>query len=158
MTHHITSTTDADLGTALRNWFEAWHADVQAVDFEHARRLFHDDVLGFGTHMHIVSGLEHLEQQQWRSVWPSIQGFTFTTDEMHCGASGDGLQAWALVPWTSTGFHADGSEFDRPGRATVLFRRETLNDGWRAFHTHISLAPGTPQRSHGRTAAGTSAH
>ena len=30
MTHHITSTTDADLGTALRNWFEAWHADVQA--------------------------------------------------------------------------------------------------------------------------------
>lgn len=151
------ATTNNELQAALRDWFEAWHADVQAVDFVHARRLFHDDVLGFGTHMHIVSGLEHLEQQQWRSVWPTIRDFRFHTDELHCGASADGLQAWALVPWSSTGFHADGSEFNRPGRATVLFRRASTAEPWRAFHTHISLAPGTPQRSHGAPQATTHA-
>jgi ketosteroid isomerase-like protein len=134
----------------IRDWFTTWDGYVRARDYESARELFHPDVVGFGTHMRVVSGLEHLEQNQWRNVWGTIADFRFLVDELQTGLSGDGLQAWAVVPWTSTGYHEDGSTFDRPGRATVVFTRETPTAPWRAIHTHISLAPGTPQRSYGR--------
>lgn len=140
---------ESTLKSALRGWFQTWDGYVRTRDYESARALFHDTVIGFGTHMRLVSGLERLEQDQWRSVWGTIEDFRFLVDDLHCEASGDGLQAWAIVPWTSTGFHADGSTFDRPGRATVIFTRSASHEPWRAVHTHISLAPGTPQRSHG---------
>ncbi len=135
---------------AIADWFMTWDTYVRARDYERARELFHPDVVGFGTHMRVVSGLEHLELNQWRNVWETIEDFRFTIDDLHSGVSDDGLQSWAVVPWTSTGFNEDGSTFDRPGRATVIFIRETVTDHWRAIHTHISLAPGTPQRSFGR--------
>lgn len=135
---------------AIRDWFTTWDDCVRARDYERARVLFHPDVIGFGTHMRIVSGLGHLEQHQWRNVWGTIADFRFLVDELQTGVSGDGLQAWAVVPWISTGFHEDGSSFDRPGRATIIFTRDTIDASWLAIHTHISLAPGTPQRSFGR--------
>lgn len=134
---------------ALSDWFETWGNLVAEVDFVSARPLFHDDVIGFGTFMDVVRGLEHLEQRQWRSIWPTIEGFTFLVDELVSGVSDDGKQAYGIVPWTSTGFHEDGTQYHRPGRATVIFTRESATDAWRAIHTHISLAPGTPQTSHG---------
>ena len=54
---------------AIRDWFTTWDSYVRARDYESARALFHSDVIGFGTHMRVVSGLEHLEQNQWRNVW-----------------------------------------------------------------------------------------
>jgi ketosteroid isomerase-like protein len=144
-------TLDDTLHTELRAWFESWAGHVRACDFEAARGLFDPEVVGFGTRMHVVRGLERLESQQWRHVWPTIDGFRFVLDELHCAASDDGRQAWAVVPWVSTGFHQDGTPFDRPGRATVIFTRAAGDQPWRAVHTHISLAPGTPQRSYGRT-------
>jgi ketosteroid isomerase-like protein len=141
---------EALLRAELAAWLTEWAGFVRARDYASARRLFDRDVVGFGTHMRIVQGLEHLEQEQWRNVWGTIEDFRFLTDDLYCGASSDGLQSWAIVPWTSTGFHEDGSLFDRPGRATILFRRVNSTDSWRAMHTHISLAPGTPQRSFGR--------
>jgi ketosteroid isomerase-like protein len=134
----------------IRDWFTTWDSYVRARDYVSARALFHPAVIGFGTHMRIVSGLEHLEQNQWRNVWGTIEDFRFLVDELQTSVSDDGRQAWAVVPWTSTGFHEDGTPFDRPGRATVIFTRESANGPWRAIHTHISLAPGTPQRSDGR--------
>lgn len=142
---------EPDIHHEIANWFTTWDGYVRAQDYEQARDLFHPNVIGFGTHMRVVSGLEHLEQNQWRNVWGTIENFHFTVEELHSGVSDDGLQAWAVVPWTSTGFHEDGSTFHRPGRATVIFVRETNTDRWRAIHTHISLAPGTPQRSFGRS-------
>ncbi len=136
----------------LRAWLQTWDSHVRARDFESARALFHAEVIGFGTHMRLVRGLDHLEHEQWRNVWPTIDGFRFQVDQLETGASNDGLLAWAVVPWSSTGFHEDGRPFERPGRATVLFAREHWNEPWLATHTHISLAPGTPQRSHGRLA------
>lgn len=130
-------------------WFNEWDGYVRAVDFASARRLFHPEAVGFGTYMEYVRGLDELERRQWRSIWGTIEGFRFLTDRLICGVSSDGRQAWGIVPWTSTGFHEDGSTFERPGRATVLFVRESPDDGWQAIHTHISLSPGTPQRSHG---------
>jgi ketosteroid isomerase-like protein len=141
----------------IKAWFDEWSGYVADVDFESARALFHPDVVGFGTYMEYVHGLDALEQQQWRSIWGTIADFRFLTDRLICGvgargapwARHDGLQAWGITPWTSTGFHEDGTTYERPGRATVLFLREDPGSPWRAIHTHISLSPGTPQRSYG---------
>ena len=146
----------------IKAWFDAWSDHVAAVDFAAARPLFHPDVVGFGTYMDYVHGLDALEQQQWRSIWGTIADFRFATERLLCGVSArgalgaghDGLQAWGVTPWTSTGFHADGSPYERPGRATVIFVRASPDAPWLAIHTHISLSPGTPQRSHGRPPTG----
>lgn len=143
----------ADIAVEIRAWFVRWAELVRDQDFEAARALFADDVVGFGTRMHVVQGLDRLEQLQWRHVWPTIEGFEFIVDELHVGISADASLAWAVVPWVSSGFHDDGGRFDRPGRATVIFARggdpNLTPGGWLALHTHISLAPGTPQRSFG---------
>ena len=135
----------------LCRWFDTWAGHVRDRDFETARNLFHPEVVGFGTHMLIVEGLDHLETEQWRNVWPTIENFHFLTDQLRAGTSNDGLLAWAVVPWHSTGFTENGAAFERPGRATVLFSRDHWDEPWRAIHTHISLAPGTPQRSFGNS-------
>lgn len=137
----------------IKAWFDAWSGYVASVDYASARALFHPDVVGFGTYMDYVHGLDALEQQQWRSIWGTIAGFRFLTERLICGVSSDGLQAWGITPWTSTGFHEDGTTYERPGRATVLFVRDAPGQTWLAIHTHISLSPGTPQRSHGRPAS-----
>jgi ketosteroid isomerase-like protein len=136
----------------IRNWFLTWGSQVAAVDFASARELFHPDVIGFGTFMDVVRGLDRLEQQQWRSIWPTIEGFRFLVDQLVSGVSEDGKHAYGIVPWTSTGFHEDGTPYNRPGRATVLFTRPDTIAPWLAIHTHISLEPGTPQKSHGNRA------
>lgn len=133
----------------LAAWFDTWDDHVAAVDFVAARALFHPEVVGFGTRMEYVAGLENLEQQQWRAVWGTIADFRFLTERLVSGVSPDGRLAYGIVPWSSTGFDEDGSPFDRPGRATVLFTRASQHEPWRAIHTHISLDPGTPPRSFG---------
>lgn len=56
--------------------------------------------------------------------------------------------ATVVAPWTSTGFHPDGTRFDRPGRATITLARQ--QDGrWLGIHSHMSLQRGVPQDSHG---------
>lgn len=130
----------------LRDWFREWNRHVSARDFECARGLFDVAVSGFGTYAAIVHGREALEREQWRNVWPRISGFRFEVDRLHGAIAGE--TAWAAVPWSSTGYHEDGTAFDRPGRATVVLRRE--NDRWLGMHTHFSLVPGTPARSFGR--------
>lgn len=138
---------------ALRRWFDTWGPLVDAVDVVPARALFDDNIAAFGTRMDVVEGLDHLESNQWRNVWPTIEDFRFHTDGMRAGVSPDGLMAVALCTWSSTGRHPDGTAFDRPGRATVVFARVTREAAWTGIHTHISLNPGTPQTSHGQRRA-----
>jgi ketosteroid isomerase-like protein len=132
----------------LRDWFRAWNRCLDTVDFARARGLFMPDVSGFGTHAAIVFGLDRLEADQWRNVWPQIADFRFHVDHLH-GAMHAG-HAWAACPWSSTGFHADGTPFPRPGRATVILTHTP--EGWKGCHTHFSLEPGTPPRTFGRKA------
>jgi ketosteroid isomerase-like protein len=130
----------------IRAWFETLQRCVRAVDYDSARGIFAPDVVSFGTRADLVRGLDALQAQQWSGVWPAIVDFAFDLDALH--VDGDGEVVWAAVVWTSTGFHEDGTPFPRPGRATVAFARR---DGrWLATHTHFSLNPGTPPRSHGR--------
>ena len=59
--------------------------------------------------------------------------------------SADNTMATVVVSWTSTGYTQDGTAFDRPGRATMVFH----NDGgaWLCTHSHMSLNRGVPQQS-----------
>ena len=127
--------------STVRDWIAAWGAEVAGVDMTTARRRFSPDVVSFGTHAGVVHGLDELEEQQWRNVWPRIDGFTFRVDELVVIASPDGCQAVAVVPWDSIGTADDGSTFSRPGRATVVLRRESPGDPWLGVHTHFSLVP-----------------
>jgi len=130
----------------LRNWFRAWEVCIRGVDYASARTLFAANVVSFGTHAEIVSGLDALEAEQWRAVWPRVGDFRFVVARLHGDIAED--HAWAAVPWTSTGFDENGTAFDRPGRATVTFRRDGVR--WLGVHTHFSLKPGTPPRTHAR--------
>jgi ketosteroid isomerase-like protein len=136
-------TPDAD--AAVRQWFELLERCCVDVDYESARAIFATDVASFGTKAEVVVGLGPLQRQQWEGIWPNIRDFGIDLDHMVAGGS-ESL-AWGIAPWTSTGFSEDGTPFDRPGRATVVLERR--GDTWLAVHTHFSLNPRTPARTHG---------
>lgn len=134
---------------SVKAWMDDWGAQVAAVRLREARNRFSPDVVAFGTHADVVTGLDALVDEQWSQVWPTIEDFAFATDQLHVLVSPDRLQAVAVVPWSSTGIAEDGSRFERPGRATVVLGRRSLQDPWLGVHTHFSLARGVPQRSFG---------
>ena len=130
---------------AIETWFRRMETCVRAIDYPQARTLFASDVVAFGTRAEVVEGLGLLEANQWRGVWPTIRNFSFDLGQLRWGWSGDA--GWATTVWTSTGFHADGVPFPRPGRTTIAFERR--NGHLLAVHSHFSLYPGIPQRSSG---------
>lgn len=142
----LDSITTPDPVAAVREWFERFGAACARVDYETGRFLVAPDVVSFGTKAEVVSGLDPLEKNQWRGVWPNINDFNIDLSTLH--ARGEGNTAWGVAIWTSTGYDESGKPFDRPGRATVALERR---DGrWLAVHTHFSLNPGTPPRTYGR--------
>ncbi len=95
-----------------------------------------------------MRGLFAWTDSQWDNVWPRTEDFAFDLANTAVLASPDAAMAVAITPWTSTGFHADGTRFERPGRATITLTRQP--DGrWIGVHSHMSLARGVPQQSHG---------
>jgi ketosteroid isomerase-like protein len=140
-------TADPAIREALLTWLERFAGYVRDVDYASARPLFAPDILAFGTHRDVVPGLDAWISTQWDNVWPRTSDFRFTLDAAHVLASPDATMAVVVVPWTSTGYHQDGSSFDRPGRATMVF--EKSDDGWLCVHSHMSLNRGVPQESYG---------
>lgn len=138
---------------AIRQWFAEWSVNVAEVDFAPARALFEDNVAGFGTHLDVVEGLAGLENGQWRSVWPTIEDFSFVLPSLKVAISPDRRLAVGIITFSSTGIDASGHRFNRPGRATVAFARGRRNARWKGIHTHVSLNPGTPAPSHGNRPA-----
>jgi hypothetical protein len=47
----------------------------------------------------------------------------------------------------STGYRQNGTPYDRPGRATVVFGRDDVSAAWLAQHTHLSLFRDVPTQS-----------
>ena len=130
---------DPRLVSVAREFLLEMQECVRAVDFERARALFADDVVAFGTFASVVSGRELLEAQQWRNIWPVIQDFRFRLTDLRCLGTSEAV--CVVVGWDSLGRRADGSTFDRPGRATLLL---APRDGrYVALHSHFSLAPAT---------------
>ncbi len=137
--------TAADPKAAVTEWFARLGRYCASVDYDSTRAIFAPDVISFGTRADIVSGLDHLQKNQWEGIWPNIQNFKIELDSIYAG--GDDRIAWGVATWTSTGFHEDGNSFFRPGRATVILERR--NGEWLSVHTHFSLNPGTPPRTYG---------
>jgi ketosteroid isomerase-like protein len=136
----------ADVKRALLEWLETFAGFVRDVDYASAAPLFHPQVLAFGTHRDVIPDLDSWIRTQWHNVWPRTTDFRFDLPGTHILASADGATATAVAPWTSTGYHPDGTRFDRPGRATMVFSR--LADRWLCLHSHMSLNRGIPQESH----------
>lgn len=145
--------THSDDRRSVVAFFDRWGAHVAALEFAPARAMFAPDMVAFGTFADFVVGIDAVERDQWRQVWPMIANFRFATEHTHVDVSPDRLMATAAVPWTSTGFDGDGKPFERNGRSTVTLRRTGLDAPWRGVHTHFSLNRGTPGRSHGRPTA-----
>ena len=133
----------------IREWFSRLSNCVQAVDFETARDLFAEDMVAFGTFSDFVVGRAAVEQRQWRKVWPHIKNFHWDLENMRAVVSSARLFALGLACFVSVGFTREGDRYDRPGRATVAFRRDSPDDDWIACHTHMSLFRGVPQQSFG---------
>ena len=136
-----------DLRDHFLAWLETFSSHVRAVDYAAARPLFHPEILAFGTHRDVLPSLEAWVGSQWDNVWPKTDDFRFDLAATHVLASDDGSMAVVVAPWTSTGFHQDGTKFDRPGRATIVFHKS--ENGWLGVHSHLSLNRGVPQTSHG---------
>jgi ketosteroid isomerase-like protein len=134
---------------AVRAWFRELADHVRAVDFASARHLFAEDFVAFGTFTDFMIGRELAERNQWRNVWPTIDGFFWRLDDAKALVSPDRLFAVGLAVWDSTGYFPNGNSFDRKGRATVSFTRVKIGDPFVATHTHMSLFRGTPDVSHG---------
>lgn len=127
------------------DWLDAFAGHVREVDYAAARPLFHTDALAFGTFTDVIPGLQAWIDTQWDNVWPKTADFRFDLDGSYVLAEGG--MAVVIAPWTSTGFHEDGTAYPRPGRATMVFHR---GDGrWLCVHSHMSLNRGVPQRSYG---------
>ncbi|MGB7182062.1 MAG: nuclear transport factor 2 family protein [Burkholderiaceae bacterium] len=139
-----------EANAATRQWFVDWlerfAVFVRSVDYAGARPLFHDQVLAFGTHTDVIPGLQAWIDTQWDNVWPKTSDFKFLDAQVRVLVSVDGTMATVIAPWTSTGYATDGSTFDRPGRATMVFNR--TDTGWLCTHSHMSLNRGVPQTSH----------
>jgi len=129
------------------DWLERFSACVRAVDYKAAYPFFHEQALAFGTHKRVLEGLWDWRDRQWESVWPKTSGFAFVAAETRVLASPDGQMAVAITPWGSTGYHQDGTEFDRPGRASMVLLRDGA--AWVCVHSHMSLERGVPQESFG---------
>ena len=137
--------SDSTRRQAIHDWFVGFGACVRRGDLVGGEAFFDRGVVAFGTKADVVAGLDNLVAQQWSGVWPNIADFAFRLDQLHVDGQGD--LAWAVVPWTSTGFDESGSPFDRPGRATIVLRRH--GDRWLAIHSHFSLNPGVQPRTYG---------
>ena len=135
--------------TAIHAWFETMHKHVSDVNFTAATSLFDKDAVGFGTYEDVIESRDNIIAQQWRSVWSKIENFAFKMDQLKLDVSSDRCFAYGVVPWGSTGFHEDQTPYDRPGRATIVFRRAMPSDPWLAIHSHFSLNRNVPQLSYG---------
>ena len=128
----------------LEQWLRGFEAAVRACDFAAGRTMFADDAVAFGTWARAVAGLDNIEREQWRNVWPRIRGFHFEPDT-HVQASGD--HAWIAGSWSTEVTGPDGRPFQRPGRGTFVLERR---DGrWQVVHSHFSLLPSQSESTHG---------
>jgi len=150
----VNAAFDRDDVDRINAWFRRLSEHVQAVDFAGARPLFAEHMVAFGTFENFITGRDRVEQAQWRNVWPVTTGFRWRPDGIRAIVSADRLTAIGMGVFDSTGYHEDGTPYDRPGRATIAFSRPAVGADWIADHTHMSLFRDVPSRSFGKPEAG----
>ena len=145
----MTASPHPDDLARVKTWFKQLSAHVRAVDYAGARPLFADGMIAFGTFENFITGRERVEQAQWRNVWGVTSGFRYRLDDIRAIVSVDRLTAIGMGVFDSTGYHADGSPYERPGRTTAALTRRAIGDDWVADHTHMSLFRDVPSVSYG---------
>jgi len=105
----------SDARSEALDWLSTFEAACRGRDFEAGRRLFAPDAVAFGTYATAVHGLDNIEREQWRQIWPRIRGFRFESEPAVAGA---GDSAWIAATWASEATGPDGQPFTRRGRAT----------------------------------------
>src|ERR1700752_515926 len=80
---------------AVKAWFGELAEHVRAVDFAAARHLFAEEFIAFGTFTDFMIGRELAENNQWRNVWPTIDGFVWRLDDAKALVSPERLVAGA---------------------------------------------------------------
>jgi ketosteroid isomerase-like protein len=135
----------ADARTEALEWLKTFEGACRGRDFAAGRSLFAPDAVAFGTYATAVHGLDNIEREQWRQIWPRIRDFRFESNPT-AAAAGD--SAWIAATWSSEATTPDGKPFTRHGRATFNLARR---DGrWLAVHSHVSLLPSQSESAHGR--------
>ena len=129
-------TAEHPLAGAAKSWLNAFQECVRAMDLTRARSLFDPGVVSYGTQVNSAEvGIDDIEREQWREVWPRVRNFTYRLDDARFFGSEQCL--CALVPWDSVGLHIDGTTSDRTGRTTFVLAER---DGrWLCVHFHSSL-------------------
>lgn len=138
----------ADDLQGVRLWFEQLQRCVNALDYAAGRDLVTSDFIAFGTYADLLRGVDDAEQRQWRNVWSTIEGFRIRLDTIEGFVSPDRRFAVGITFFDSVGYLDNGETFDRTGRVTVTFVRDTPEAPWLANHSHMSLLRGTPATSH----------
>jgi ketosteroid isomerase-like protein len=126
-------------------WLREFETTVRARDFTGGRTMFAEDAVAFGTWARAVAGLDNIEREQWKNVWPRIRDFRFEPD-VHVQTAGD--SAWIAGGWNTEVTGPDGKPFKRPGRGTFVLQRRAGK--WLAVHSHFSLLPSQSESAHGR--------
>jgi len=102
----------SDARSEALGWLSTFEAACRGQDFAAGRRLFAPDAVAFGTYATAVHGLDNIEREQWRQIWPRIRGFRFEGDPAVAGA---GDSAWIAATWSSEATGPDGQPFTRHG-------------------------------------------
>lgn len=119
-------------------WLSAWAQAIRDNDLEAGRRMFAENVVGFGTLTGAMIGLDALVSDQWSQIWPRTAGFVF--GPVHQVSVTDDL-AVVVAEWRSEG-RTDAGAYERRGRATLVLRPTA--SGLVCTHSHFSMFPGTP--------------
>jgi len=135
----------SDARSEALGWLSTFEAACRGQDFAAGRRLFAPDAVAFGTYATAVHGLDNIEREQWRQIWPRIRDFTL---DRNASVRAAGDAAWIAAGWSSEATAPDGRPFRRPGRATFVLERR--GGRWLAVHSHVSLLPSQSDEVHGR--------
>jgi ketosteroid isomerase-like protein len=131
------NTAVKETSEALKRWLRLFSQAVRERDLVSGRKLFHQQVVSFGTVCFRAENLDELVCRQWEIVWPDTQDFDFEYDSTQ--ELVEGKTALLIAHWHSTGSKGTQPSVSRHGRATIALKK--MADGWKAIHTHFSIDP-----------------
>ena len=98
--------------------------------------------MAFGTYATAVHGLDNIEREQWRQIWPRIRDFRF---EETPTVVGTGDSAWIAATWSSGATSPDGQpmsySLDHKEGGRRLLEHQTLVEAGVQNGDHLIVYP-----------------
>jgi len=125
---------------SVKIWMATFAQAVRDRRTDKGKKLFAENVIGFGTRTNMVKDRSSLIENQWTPVWHATSSFNFDYDNAIIDIY-DNI-AWVATTWISE-LDNDGPKtgVKRFGRCTLILSRN--GEGWKAIHTHFSVRPDT---------------